>query len=100
MGTIGALDLVRSVPVASSGMRRIGSALSRERSQVDSDFSATLLAMAGHDLRQPLQVASAARRNLPTRSSSSHRTKLHSSPAISSTSTAVTPLTDPVRSRL
>ena len=61
MGTIGSLDLVLSAPAASSGMRRIGgSALSRERSQVDSDFSATLLAMAGHDLRQPLQVITSA----------------------------------------
>src|SRR5258708_11130285 len=33
------------------------------------------------------------------RSCSSPRTKLHSSPAMSSTSTAVTPLTDPVRAR-
>ena len=45
------------------------------------------------------KVASASRRSLPTRSSSSRRTKLHSSPAISSTSTAVTPLTDHVRAR-
>src|ERR1700730_16380186 len=44
-------------------------------------------------------VASASRRSFPTRSSSSRRTKLHSSPAMSSTSTAVTPLTDPVRAR-
>src|ERR1700722_10398733 len=42
-------------------------------------------------------VASASRRSLPTRSSSSRRTKLHSSPTISSMSTAVTPRTDPVR---
>ena len=42
-------------------------------------------------------VASASRRSLPTRSSSSHRTKLHSSPAISSTSTAVTPPTESFR---
>ncbi len=36
-------------------------------------------------------VASASRRSLPTRSSSSRRTKLRSSPVTSSTSTAVTP---------
>jgi signal transduction histidine kinase len=54
MGTIG------SAPAASWGMRCIGSALSRDGSQVDSDFSATLLAMAGHDLRQPLQVITSA----------------------------------------
>ena len=32
----------------------------RDRDQADSDFLATLLAMAGHDLRQPLQVISGA----------------------------------------
>jgi two-component system, OmpR family, phosphate regulon sensor histidine kinase PhoR len=56
MGTMGSLDPARSSPATNWGMRRIGSALSRDASQVDSDFSATLLAMAGHDLRQPLQV--------------------------------------------
>ena len=60
MGTIGSLDAVRSAPAVSWGMRRIGSALIRHASQVDSDFSATLLAMAGHDLRQPLQVITSA----------------------------------------
>jgi signal transduction histidine kinase len=39
---------------------RIDSAASREADQADSDFSATLLAMAGHDLRQPLQVITSA----------------------------------------
>jgi two-component system phosphate regulon sensor histidine kinase PhoR len=58
--TIGFLDPVRSAPAASWGMRRIGSAPSHEAGQADSDFSATLLAMAGHDLRQPLQVITSA----------------------------------------
>src|ERR1700744_4065848 len=40
-------------------------------------------------------VASASRGNLPTRSSSSRLTKLHSSLDMSSTSTAVTPPTEP-----
>ena len=40
--------------------RRIGSAVSRDAEQGDSDFSAILLAMAGHDLRQPLQVITSA----------------------------------------
>jgi two-component system phosphate regulon sensor histidine kinase PhoR len=39
---------------------RIDCAVSREADQADSDFSATLLAMAGHDLRQPLQVITSA----------------------------------------
>ena len=34
--------------------------MSRNADQGDSDFSATLLAMAGHDLRQPLQVITRA----------------------------------------
>jgi two-component system, OmpR family, phosphate regulon sensor histidine kinase PhoR len=38
----------------------IDSAVSRGADQADSDFSATLLAMAGHDLRQPLQVITSA----------------------------------------
>jgi len=51
----------------------------------------------GRRTRQPwwrrfLWVASAFRRSLPTRSSSLRRTKLHSSPATSSTLMAVTPL--------
>jgi NAD(P)-dependent dehydrogenase (short-subunit alcohol dehydrogenase family) len=43
-----------------------------------------------------LWVASTSRRSLPMRSSSSRRTKLHTSLAISSTPTAVRPLTDPI----
>jgi two-component system, OmpR family, phosphate regulon sensor histidine kinase PhoR len=60
MGTMGSLDPVRFAPADSWGMRCMGSALIRDASQVDSDFSATLLAMAGHDLRQPLQVITSA----------------------------------------
>jgi signal transduction histidine kinase len=40
--------------------QRIGGAANRDANQADSDFSATLLAMAGHDLRQPLQVITSA----------------------------------------
>jgi len=60
METIGSLYPVRFAPAASGGMRHIGSTLSRDASQVDNDFSAALLAMAGHDLRQPLQVITSA----------------------------------------
>src|SRR6267154_1207640 len=42
------------------GHERIGKLVSRDADQADSDFSATLLAMAGHDLRQPLQVITSA----------------------------------------
>jgi signal transduction histidine kinase len=38
----------------------IGGAMSRAARQPASDFSATLLAMAGHDLRQPLQIITSA----------------------------------------
>jgi two-component system phosphate regulon sensor histidine kinase PhoR len=60
METTGLLDHVRSAPAASWNTWRIGSAPSRDAGQADSDFSATLLAMAGHDLRQPLQVITSA----------------------------------------
>jgi two-component system phosphate regulon sensor histidine kinase PhoR len=39
---------------------RIDSAVSREAGHAETDFSATLLAMAGHDLRQPLQLITSA----------------------------------------
>ena len=60
METIGFLDPVRSVPAAIWDARRIDSTLSREADEAAGDFSATLLAMAGHDLRQPLQVITSA----------------------------------------
>jgi two-component system phosphate regulon sensor histidine kinase PhoR len=56
METIDFLDAVPSAVAAGWYTRRIGRAMSRESDQTDSDFPATLLAMAGHDLRQPLQV--------------------------------------------
>jgi two-component system, OmpR family, phosphate regulon sensor histidine kinase PhoR len=60
METIGFLDPVRSVPATTWDARRIGSTLSREADEAAGDFSATLLAMAGHDLRQPLQLITSA----------------------------------------
>jgi signal transduction histidine kinase len=60
METIAFLDPVRSASPARRDVRRIGSAVSCEADQADSDFSATLLAMAGHDLRQPLLVITSA----------------------------------------
>jgi signal transduction histidine kinase len=53
-------DAVVSAVPAGCGMRSIGDAASRDGDHADSDFSATLLAMAGHDLRQPLQVITGA----------------------------------------
>ncbi len=50
----------RDAPLARWDMRHVGSLVSREADQADSDFSATLLAMAGHDLRQPLQLITSA----------------------------------------
>ena len=59
MEQIAFLDAVPSaVPAWST--RKIGSAVSRHADQAGSDFSATLLAMAGHDLRQPLQLITSA----------------------------------------
>jgi two-component system phosphate regulon sensor histidine kinase PhoR len=60
MESIGFLDAVPSALPAAWSTRRIGSAVSRDSDQADCDFSATLLAMAGHDLRQPLQVITSA----------------------------------------
>jgi signal transduction histidine kinase len=60
MESIGFLDAVPSAPPVGWSTRSIGNAVSREVDQADSDFSATLLAMAGHDLRQPLQVITSA----------------------------------------
>jgi len=61
MGTSASLDPVRSAPSASWGKGRIGSALSRDADQADNDFSATLLAMVGHDLRQPWRAITESR---------------------------------------
>jgi two-component system phosphate regulon sensor histidine kinase PhoR len=60
METIGFLDPVRSALPDSWDTRRVDSAPSWDAEEADSDFSATLLAMAGHDLRQPLQVITSA----------------------------------------
>jgi signal transduction histidine kinase len=60
MESSGFLDAVPSAVPAGWDTRSIGNAVSREVDQADSDFSATLLAMAGHDLRQPLQVITSA----------------------------------------
>jgi hypothetical protein len=50
MEIIGFPGSVRSARPARWGMRRVGSAVSRDAHQTDGDFSAMLLAMAGHDL--------------------------------------------------
>jgi two-component system phosphate regulon sensor histidine kinase PhoR len=60
METIAFLDPVRSALPTSWDARRIGSGMSRDADHAASDFSSTLLAMAGHDLRQPLQVVTSA----------------------------------------
>src|ERR1700693_638051 len=60
METIGFLDAVPSALPGSWDTPPTPAARSRDAGQVDGDFSATLLAMAGHDLRQPLQVITSA----------------------------------------
>src|ERR1700687_3078714 len=60
METIAFLDPVRSVPAASWDARRLGTPVSRDAAQADSDCSTTLLAMAGHDLRRLLPVITSA----------------------------------------
>jgi signal transduction histidine kinase len=77
METIAFLDPMRSALSASRDARRTGSAMSREADQADSDFAATLLAMAGHDLRQPLQLITSAHDVLaPTLSRDEQRQEL------------------------
>jgi signal transduction histidine kinase len=56
METIAFLDPVRSAPPTSWDARRIGGSAHRYADKADTHFLSTLLAMAGHDLRQPLQV--------------------------------------------
>jgi two-component system, OmpR family, phosphate regulon sensor histidine kinase PhoR len=60
METVALLDAVRSAPAANWDTRRTGNALSHRANQAHNDFSSTLLAMAGHDLRQPLQLITSA----------------------------------------
>src|SRR5260370_7592986 len=57
---MGFCDPVRSASPTSWNARRIGGAANRYADQADTDFLSTLLAMAGHDLRQPLQVITSA----------------------------------------
>jgi hypothetical protein len=59
MERIGFFDAVPSAPPACWSTPSIADAVSRDADQAYS-FSATLLAMAGHDLRQPLQVITSA----------------------------------------
>ena len=49
-----------SVPLTGCGARPSSGPAARSASQAASNFLATLLAMAGHDLRQPLQVITSA----------------------------------------
>ena len=60
MESIGLFDAVSCAPPAHWDMWRVGSAVSREASVADGDFAGTLLARAGHDLRQPLQLSTSA----------------------------------------
>ena len=60
MHTIGFLRPIRSALSTGWDPRCVGSAANREADKAASDFSATLLAMAGHDLRQPLQLITSA----------------------------------------
>lgn len=57
METIDLVSPAPRAPFAGCGTRRIGVAAP---ATAESDFSAALLAMAGHDLRQPLQVITSA----------------------------------------
>ena len=57
METIDLVSPAPCAPFAGCGTRRIGVAAP---ATAESDFSAALLAMAGHDLRQPLQVITSA----------------------------------------
>ena len=59
-GTIAGFEFGRFRVLQRQRLGCICSGVSREADQAASDFSATLLAMAGHDLRQPLQVITSA----------------------------------------
>jgi two-component system, OmpR family, phosphate regulon sensor histidine kinase PhoR len=56
----GTIAEFRAAPPARWETRRVDDGASRETDRAASDFSATLLAMAGHDLRQPLQIMTSA----------------------------------------
>ena len=60
MEIIGFPGSVRAARRTSWGTRCFGDAVNRDADQAKSDLSSTLLAMAGHDLRQPLQVITSA----------------------------------------
>jgi two-component system phosphate regulon sensor histidine kinase PhoR len=60
MERIGFFEAVPSAPPTCWSTPSIADAVSGDADQADSSFSATLLAMAGHDLRQPLQVITSA----------------------------------------
>ena len=60
MEPIGFRSASPSAPSAGWGIPGIDIAMSRDPDTVGSDFPATLLAMAGHDLRQPLQLITSA----------------------------------------
>ena len=60
MEKIGFLDAFPSALPARWDTRHVDNAMNRDADQANSDFAATLLAMAGHDLRQPLQVITSA----------------------------------------
>jgi signal transduction histidine kinase len=73
----GTIAEFRAAPPARWDMHRMRNAASRETDQAASDFSATLLAMAGHDLRQPLQLITSAHDVLaPTLDSEEQREEL------------------------
>ena len=59
-GTIAGFEFGQLRVLRRQRLECICSGASRAADQADSDFSATLLAMAGHDLRQPLQVITSA----------------------------------------
>ena len=60
METIGLASPLPSVLHAGWATREVGIAMSQNAHPAKADFLATLLAMAGHDLRQPLQMITSA----------------------------------------
>ena len=78
MQTIAYLDTVPSALPTDWSTRCIGNVVRPSAKQADSNFSATLPAMAGHDLREPLQVITSAHDVLaPTRNSRLVTTRLN-----------------------
>jgi len=60
METIGLASPLPSVLHAGCAAPEVGIAMSQNAHPAKADFLATLLAMAGHDLRQPLQMITSA----------------------------------------